>query len=84
MMAGYGLMIDGLTECYPDLAQGRLVAPFGPEFIHRFNHCHRLVWPAGRTLRGPLRKFQEWLVKEAEEYLADASRLLGTELDRLP
>lgn len=80
-LAGNGLMISGLTESFDALASGRLVAPLGPDFVRPFSYGYRLVWPAGRQLRGARAAFRNWIGEEMRIYLDRASRLLGRDLD---
>ena len=80
-LVGNGLMISGLTESFNDLVNGRLVAPLGPDFVRPFSYGYRLVWPAGRQLRGAQAAFRGWIKEEMQEYLRQASQLLGKELN---
>ena len=79
-LSGAGLMLMGLTESFNGLADGRLVAPLGPEFVRPLSYGYRLVWPAGRTMTRPMRQFRDWLLTERDLYLQKASEMLGTEL----
>jgi len=79
-LSGEGLVLCGLTESFNDLKEGRLVAPLGPELVAQFSYGYRLVWPAGRALTRPMRLFRRWILGEREDFLKEASRLLGCEL----
>jgi len=80
--SGAGLMISGLTESFNDLKKGELVAPLGPAFVTPFSYGYRLVWPAGRSLRGPMRDFRSWLNEEVDRYLIDVWHVVGVKFDR--
>lgn len=46
----------------PPLAEGRLVAAFGPAVAN--GGAYYLVWPEGRGSHGPLARFRDWLTAE--------------------
>ena len=79
-IAGSGLVLLGLSEAFNDLRDGRLVAPFGPKFIRRFSHKFRLIWLETRRPNQAMQIFIDWIEKERETYLVEASRLLGIEI----
>jgi len=79
-LSGEGLVLCGLTESFNDLAEGRLVAPLGANFVTQFTYGYRLVWPAGRTLTQPMRSFRRWVLEERDAFVSRASELLGVEL----
>ena len=73
-------MLSGLNEIFDDLVNGRLVARLGPRFVRQYNNGYRLVWPSGRTLTRPMQKFREWVLEERDDYITQASALLGVKL----
>lgn len=79
-LSGSGLMLLGLTESFNGLVEGRLVAPFGPDFVRPYSFGYRLVWPAGRSLTRPMRQFRDWMIDERDSYLRRASEILGVDL----
>jgi LysR family glycine cleavage system transcriptional activator len=80
-LSGEGLVLCGLTESFNDLKDGRLVAPLGPNYVTEFAFGYRLVWPAGRSVTRPMQKFIKWVLEEREKFLAQASELLGVQLN---
>lgn len=79
-LTGEGLILCGLTEGFNDLAEGRLVAPLGPEYVMQFTYGYRLVWPAGRSQSPAMRNFRKWLLAVHQEFINEASSLLGVQL----
>ena len=79
-LSGEGLVMCGLTESFNDLKEGRLVAPLGPAFVTQYTYGYRLVWPAGRALTRPMRRFRTWVLQERDKFVAQASELLGVQL----
>lgn len=79
-VSGAGLVLMGLTQAFNDLRDGRLVAPLGPRVIIPQSYRYRLVWAAARRPNRALRNFRNWISRESEVYLAEASALLGVPL----
>ncbi len=60
---GLGVAIGIEALVADDLAQGRLVRPFGP--VRRSGHPFWLVWPERAGADPRLARFREWLAEEA-------------------
>ena len=82
VLSGEGLLLTGLTESFSDLAEGRVIAPLGPNLVTHLSYGYRLGWPAGRRLTRPMKLFHDWLLDECDTYLKEASEILGLELLR--
>ena len=79
-LSGKGLVLCGLTESFNDLRDGRLIAPLGPRRTGQLTYGYRLVWPAGRTLTMPVRRFHDWVRAECEALIREASEILQVRL----
>lgn len=78
--SGSGLLLIGLTEAFNDLRDGRLVAPFGKRTVCPFSYRYRLVWSATRSLSSAMRNFQRWMADERDQFVGEASDMLGVEV----
>lgn len=79
-LSGHGLVLCGLVSSFAELRSGRLVAPLGPRLYTRYTYPYCLVWSAGRSLTPAMRGFRDWLFKERETFISEASELIGVEL----
>jgi LysR family glycine cleavage system transcriptional activator len=76
---GHGLHLAQLSITLPDLASGRLVAPFGPARCVRTGYPYRLV-AFGKEKMTPLHAaFIDWIRSEADGTLAAMRAYLETE-----
>lgn len=72
-MAGLGIGLVPRTLASEELAAGRLVGLFGAGVQSRESYC--LVFAPGATEDGKLRRFQDWLIAEAEATRPAANEL---------
>ena len=79
-VSGSGLVLVGLTEAFADLVDGRLVAPLGRWAVRSFSYKYRLVWPTARLPSRAMRDFRRWIADERDEFVRQASELLGVEI----
>ena len=79
-VSGAGLVLIGLTEAFNDLVDGRLIAPLGTWAVSHFSNQYRLIWPASRSASIAMREFRRWIAKERDEFVREASKILGTEI----
>jgi LysR family transcriptional regulator, glycine cleavage system transcriptional activator len=79
-VTGAGLVLVGLIEAFPDLVDGRLVAPLGPWAVRPSAYRYRLIWSANRSMSRPMRVFRDWIARERDKFVREASRLLGVEI----
>lgn len=70
-VAGRGVALAKRKLADTDLAQGRLVAPFGDSGAP-LHFAYWMVWPRGRTLTPAVKAFMDWLRIEASDAEVDA------------
>lgn len=80
-VSGAGLVLTGLTEVFNDMREGRLVAPLGPRVMRRGSYMYRVIWPKTRRPNRAMRAFLAWIAAERDEFVAEASALLGVQLN---
>ena len=79
-VTGVGLVLVGLIDAFPDLVDGRLVAPLGSWAIRPSAYKYRLIWTAHRSMPRPMRVFRDWMATERDRFVGEVSRLLGVEI----
>jgi len=73
-IAGRGIALARYTLAQADIKAGRLVPlSLGNARQHHTSYAHWLVWPKGRSLSGPCRRFIAWIKSEASEGLEDGA-----------
>ncbi|PWB82405.1 MAG: LysR family transcriptional regulator [Methylocystaceae bacterium] len=70
-VAGKGIALARYTLAEADIKAGRLVAPVGRMQQHHTTYAHWLVWPKGRSLSYPSRRFIEWIKSETSRSAGD-------------
>lgn len=79
-VSGSGLVLVGLTEAFNDLVDGRLIAPLGRRTVRSSSYKYRLIWLAARPLPRAMREFRRWLASERDDFVREATELLGVEI----
>lgn len=65
-IAGRGIVLCGATDSPDALLDGRLINPFGKEFVVRLNYFHRLVCRRNKSKTVLQRSFETWLKEQAD------------------
>ena len=74
---GNGLALCGFIESHNALLDGRLVAPFGPNFISKVSYAYRLISAKGRRKSEIQKTFEAWVLEEAEVFRGQLKELVG-------
>jgi LysR family glycine cleavage system transcriptional activator len=64
---GHGLLLSQLSITLPDIASGRLVAPFGPSKAIRTGYPYRLVLMGRGRPTSLQHEFKKWVCSEADK-----------------
>ncbi len=75
--SGIGLVLGGIAEVAWAVAEGELVAPFGPESVAISRYRHRLIWRKGKRLSPTQRRFRDWVAERAAQDRARMADILG-------
>lgn len=76
-IAGNGLALSGFLESYNALNDGRLVAPFGQNYITRADFAYRMVAAKGHRKSDVQKAFEEWILKEAAAFREELKERVG-------
>lgn len=74
--AGLALVLCGLVEARHAMAEGSLVAPFGPGSVVVTRYHYRLVWLRDRRLTPVQRRFRDWVVDRTAPFRGPVEALV--------
>ena len=67
-IAGYGLVLCGVTEAHNGIKSGLVVIPFGPARNCSSGYAYRLVSVRGRSHSKLQKQFRDWIIKISEDF----------------
>ncbi len=74
-LSGNGLILSGFTEAHIALMDGRLIAPFGSNFVTKASFEYRLVCAKGHHKSNLQQTFETWILEEAEIFQSKMNEL---------
>lgn len=74
---GLGIVLCGMVETFPSLADGSMIMPFGGRSATRSEFSYRLVSLRGRARSKTQNDFRDWMAAEAKTYRHEVENLLG-------
>lgn len=72
-LEGQGFAMAQLALVEEDLAAGRLVCPFD-SYLDKGEYTYYLIYPEGRRLTPPMKRFRDWLRIQCETYNKQSRR----------
>lgn len=75
-IAGRGVVLCGATDAPDALLSGRLVNPFGRDYVVKLSYSHRLVSLRDRNKSGLQLSFESWMQAEAQTFRESVDNII--------